>query len=475
MSHLRLVRGFLVVGALITVSDCSNDIVAPNHTADDQLVFQQDGFTLRLSVPLVVGRQSFVETSYGATNPVPAFANVLSPDLARIDTTWGFRDNVESQVTALAPGQATIRVVSTIDATLQTTFHIPVRISRPDTIEVDSASFTLRGRDSLRIPVVVEDQAKRTVASSTLGVTVPDGRTTATIGQSVIIVHGVKPGKSTLHLTAGDVTRDLSVDVISSTNADLTATPTGGTLDLVVSSLSGIGNFKIARAPTRGTASINSGVLHYQPPTAFYGLDSLTYTSTTGSASETATVHLNVLPGPFAVQKVMLVTDLYRPDINDAGQVTGLVTRSDSSKRAVRWTDGRLDTLPSLSSPTGVAGIDNTGAVVGVIDSKVVRWRSPASSPDTLMPGSVFMSGGGTLGSCSTKLCHRWRAGVIDSIAVPPATFSAFSCPSSTTPATSLDSIPRTHCIRREPCSTQLAPPRRLASVVGAAQRRSAE
>jgi hypothetical protein len=426
-NHVQALGRFLVVGALLGATSCSHDIAAPNHAADDQLNFEQDGFTLRLFLPLVVGQISFLTTSYGTANPAPASARVISPELARIDTTWSFRDNVQSQVTALAPGQAAIRVVSTVDTTVQTTFHIPVRIARADSIWVDSSSYTVRGRDSLRIAVAVLDQATRTMANSVVGVAVPDGLMTATASQSAIIVHGVKPGHSTLHLTAGDVARDVPITVISAPNADLVATPTGGTLDLLSSGLSGISNFRITRAPTHGTATITSGALHYQPPAGFYGLDSLTYTAKTGSVTESATIKLNTLPGPFDVQKVMLAAELYRPDINDAGQVAGLVTRPDSSKRAVRWTQGRLDTLFSVSSPSGVVGIDNTGAVAGVVDSRVVRWASPASPPDTLLSQSVvafnvFLSGGGTVGTCvGSSFCYRWRAGVLDSISIPHA------------------------------------------------------
>src|SRR6478672_11668210 len=113
------------MGALVAGPDCSHDIVAPNHAADDQLVFAQDGFTLQLLAPLVVGYSSFVLTSYGPSSPVPAPANVLSPDLVRIDMVWGHSRDVESQVTALAVGQAAIRVVSAIDTTCGRRFTSP--------------------------------------------------------------------------------------------------------------------------------------------------------------------------------------------------------------------------------------------------------------------------------------------------------------------------------------------------------------
>jgi hypothetical protein len=143
---------------------------------------------------------------------------------------------------------------------------------------------------------------------------------------------------------------------------------------------------RIARvsAPAHGTARVvGDTAIAYTPDVGYAGADSVWY-SVAGSplGADSARVLLGVAPGALDMKG----TPIIATGLNDAGEVSGYVIRSDGVTRAVRWNSetGRTDTLGgpgtrgwAINSRGDVAGDSSASGV-----TRAILWPVSGSSMD---------------------------------------------------------------------------------------------
>lgn len=223
-------------------------------------------------------------------------------------------------------------------------------------------------------------------------------------GDSVAVtVVGLKPGATSLRVSLGSATADIPAELGAVVDDSAVVTANGKTIDVTANDAAGAAGVRIVRGPNNASATVVDHTIQVQPVNGYYGPDSLIYVASAGGRTDTAKVRLVMMPGPYSVAGVVdVTTDYYDLGMNDSGQVYATVTLGDGTKRAVRWTAGKIDTLQYGGAATIASGIASSGTVVGMSGSTAVLWRAGSTNGESILGDagsgiSPRISSGGTI------------------------------------------------------------------------------
>jgi uncharacterized membrane protein len=223
-------------------------------------------------------------------------------------------------------------------------------------------------------------------------------------GDSVAVtVAGLKPQLTSVHVTLGSATADVPLQpgVVADDSAIVMAM--GKTIDVAANDAPDVSNVRIVGPPTHASATVVGGAIRVQPSGGFLGRDSLRYVATAAGRTDTATLRLAVMPGPYSVAAVVDLTPVSAiQGMNDSGQVYATIVLADKTTRALRWTAGRIDTLQYGGAATMATGMDASGLVVGMSGSTAVLWRPGMTEGESILGNTGTgalprISSGGTI------------------------------------------------------------------------------
>jgi hypothetical protein len=442
----RRYAGAVLGGGLFVVGCSADHALAPHRE-------QQDGFTVTYSGPFVVDHLNRLTIRHASDGHSTLIVTVDSARVAGIAQSGcseaalgsdascvikrsyrgdgsglicddsGIGDWVcEAPIYSKAPGEFSLTMSAGADTTA---FHFSVdsqRVvkivspSKPVVARLNAAAtFTVALIDQLGAPIRNTKPITAIVDTSIayVGEVVPTTVAETTIthfsvwGDSVAVTVGArKPGATAVRLSAGAATQDVAIRVTGVADDTAIVLPSGTRVDVTANDGAGASNVRIVRQPSHSSASVVGTAVQVQPLNGFLGLDSLTYVATVAGQSDTGKVRLAMMPGPYQVSAVVDVPAAgSNLGLNDVGQVCATVVISDGTTRAVRWTNGTVDTLEYGGAATVASGIDASGTVVGMSGSTAVLWRpgsavgesilssdSPARSPHISSGGTIVLS-----------------------------------------------------------------------------------
>jgi hypothetical protein len=153
----------------------------------------------------------------------------------------------------------------------------------------------------------------------------------------------------------------------------------------------------IAQAPKHGSATIASTTnLKYDATPGYLGVETVRYVVRDPSgATDTGTVKLNVIPGPYSVTTLEFpgALSVSAVALNNRGQVAATIGMPDGRFHAARWDNGRFTLLDDPPGGLSVAAtaINDVGDVIGYAASgslygygRPVLWRAGATAATML-------------------------------------------------------------------------------------------